>query len=81
MSHVGCIIEGSDLYDYMSGYKDLEMLGSMSKGVTKEDIDHAIAVTSLSIAFISRIIFITFLLSLKLAAPGIPPGIITASYR
>ncbi|OJF94640.1 ABC transporter ATP-binding protein [Alkalibacterium sp. 20] len=42
MSNVGCIIEGPDLYDYMSGYKNLEMLGSMSKGVTKKDIDDAV---------------------------------------
>ncbi|PTQ82937.1 ABC-2 type transport system ATP-binding protein [Trichococcus patagoniensis] len=42
MSNVGCIIEGPDLYDYMSGYRNLEILGSMSKGVTKKDIDEAI---------------------------------------
>lgn len=42
MSNVGCIIEGPDLYDYMSGYKNLELLGSMSKGVTKKDIDEAV---------------------------------------
>lgn len=42
MSNVGCIIEGPDLYDYMSGYRNLEMLGSMSKGVTKKDIDEAV---------------------------------------
>lgn len=48
MSHVGCIIEGPDLYDYMSGYKNLELLGSMSKHVTKEAIDHAIALVGMS---------------------------------
>lgn len=42
MKNVGCIIEGPDLYDYMSGYKNLELLGSMSKGVTKQDIDEAV---------------------------------------
>lgn len=42
MSNVGCIIEGPDLYNYMSGYKNLEMLGAMSEGVTKKDIDEAI---------------------------------------
>lgn len=42
MKNVGCIIEGPDLYDYMSGYKNLELLGSMSKGVTKKDIDEAV---------------------------------------
>ena len=42
MTNVGCIIEGPDLYDYLSGYKNLELLGSMSKGVTKKDIDEAV---------------------------------------
>ncbi len=42
MSNVGCIIEAPDLYDYMSGYRNLEILGSMSKGVTKKDIDEAV---------------------------------------
>lgn len=42
MSNVGCIIESPDLYDYMSGYRNLEILGSMSKGVTKKDIDEAV---------------------------------------
>jgi len=42
MSNVGCIIEEPNLYNYMSGYKNLEMLGSMSKGVTKKDIDEAV---------------------------------------
>lgn len=47
MSHVGCIIEGPDLYDYMSGYKNLEILGSMSKNITKEAIDHAISLVGM----------------------------------
>ncbi|MDY0235225.1 MAG: ABC transporter ATP-binding protein [Gudongella sp.] len=42
MTNVGCIIEAPDLYNYMSGYKNLEMLGSMSRGVTKKDIDDAV---------------------------------------
>lgn len=42
MTNVGCIIEAPDLYTYMSGYRNLEMLGSMSKGVTKKDIDDAV---------------------------------------
>ena len=42
MSNVGCIIEEPNLYNYMSGYKNLEMLGSMSKGVTKKSIDDAV---------------------------------------
>lgn len=42
MTNVGCIIEGPDLYNYMSGYRNLEMLGAMSEGVTKKDIDEAV---------------------------------------
>lgn len=42
MSNVGCIIEGPDLYDYMSGYRNLEMLANMSKAVSKKDIDEAV---------------------------------------
>jgi ABC-2 type transport system ATP-binding protein len=42
MTNVGCIIEAPDLYNYMSGYKNLEMLASMSKGVSKKDIDDAV---------------------------------------
>lgn len=42
MEQVGCIIEGPDLYNYMSGYRNLELLASMSKGVTKQDIDEAV---------------------------------------
>lgn len=42
MSNVGCIIEEPNLYNYMSGYRNLEMLGSMSKGVTKKTIDEAV---------------------------------------
>lgn len=42
MSQVGCIIEGPDLYNYMSGYNNLELLASMSKGVSKKAIDEAV---------------------------------------
>ncbi|BES64989.1 ABC transporter ATP-binding protein [Gottschalkiaceae bacterium SANA] len=38
MQHVGCIIENPDLYDYISGYKNLEMLASMSKNVGHYDL-------------------------------------------
>lgn len=48
MSNVGCIIEGPDLYDYMSGYTNLELLGSMSQGVTKQDIDDAVELVGMS---------------------------------
>lgn len=47
MRNVGCIIEGPDLYGYMSGYKNLELLGSMSENVTAEDIDEAVALVGM----------------------------------
>lgn len=47
MRNVGCIIEGPDLYGYMSGYKNLELLGSMSENVTKADIDEAVALVGM----------------------------------
>ncbi|KOF56606.1 ABC transporter ATP-binding protein [Clostridium sp. DMHC 10] len=42
MSSVGCIIEGPDLYGYMSGMDNLEMLAAMEKNITKEDILEAV---------------------------------------
>jgi len=42
MSKVGCIIEGPDLYNYLSGLENLKMLSSMNKNVTNEDITNAI---------------------------------------
>jgi len=47
MSHVGCIIEGPDLYEYLSGYKNLELLGAMSPQVTRAAIDEAIALVGM----------------------------------
>ena len=47
MSHVGCIIEAPDLYEYLSGYKNLELLGAMSQHVTKAAIDDAIALVGM----------------------------------
>ena len=38
MSKVGCIIEGPDLYNYLSGLENLKMLSSMNKNVINEDI-------------------------------------------
>lgn len=38
MSKVGCIIEGPDMYNYLSGLENLKMLASMNKNVTNEDI-------------------------------------------
>jgi len=48
MTHVGCIIEEPALYEYMSGLKNLEILGSMSKNVSKEDIDEAVKLVGMS---------------------------------
>lgn len=42
MSKVGCIIEGPDMYNYLSGIENLKMLASMNKNVTNEDITKAI---------------------------------------
>jgi ABC-2 type transport system ATP-binding protein len=38
MENVGCIIEGPDLYNYMTGWDNLEMLAAMNKNITKDDI-------------------------------------------
>lgn len=38
MSSVGCIIEGPDLYGYMSGMDNLKMLAAMDKSITEKDI-------------------------------------------
>lgn len=42
MSKVGCIIEGPDLYNYMSGNDNLNMLSAMNKDVSKTDIKRAV---------------------------------------
>lgn len=42
MSKVGCIIEGPDMYNYLSGLENLKMLASMNKNVTNEDIEKAV---------------------------------------
>ena len=38
MSNIGSIIEGPDLYNYMSGMDNMKMLASMNKGVGEKDI-------------------------------------------
>lgn len=38
MSSVGCIIEGPDLYGYMSGMDNFKMLAAMDKSITEKDI-------------------------------------------
>jgi ABC-2 type transport system ATP-binding protein len=42
MSEVGCIIEGPDLYNFMSGHDNIKMLASMSKNVKEENIKRAV---------------------------------------
>lgn len=42
MENVGCIIEEPNLYSYASGMKNLEMLGYMSKNVSRKDIMNAV---------------------------------------
>lgn len=42
MSKVRCIIEGPDMYNYLSGLENLKMLASMNKNVTNEDITRVI---------------------------------------
>jgi ABC-2 type transport system ATP-binding protein len=48
MANVGCIIEEPALYEYMSGLKNLEILGAMSKNVSKEDIAEAVELVGMS---------------------------------
>ncbi len=47
MSNVGCIIEGPDLYNYMSGIDNLRMLASMSRDVTERDIINVVDLVGL----------------------------------
>lgn len=42
MSKVGCIIEGPDMYNFLSGLENLKMLSSMNKNAKNEDITRAI---------------------------------------
>lgn len=47
MSNIGCIIEGHDLYNYMSGMDNLNMLAAMSKNVKEKDIFEAVQLVGL----------------------------------
>ncbi len=47
MRNVGCIIEGPDLYNYMTGWDNLEMLAVMNKNITKEDIMNAASIVGM----------------------------------
>lgn len=47
MSNVGCIIEGPDLYNYMTGSDNLEMLAVMNKNISKQDIISAATIVGM----------------------------------
>lgn len=47
MGIIGCIIEEPEFYEYISGYKNLEMLASMSENVSKSDIDEFVSFVGL----------------------------------
>jgi ABC-2 type transport system ATP-binding protein len=47
MSNVGCIIEGPDLYNYISGMDNLKMLAAMSREVKEKDILEAVELVGL----------------------------------
>ncbi|WP_026881806.1 ABC transporter ATP-binding protein [Clostridium akagii] len=47
MSNVGCIIEGPDLYNYMTGWDNLEMLAVMNKNISKQDIISAATIVGM----------------------------------
>lgn len=44
---VGAIVESPDMYMYLSGRKNLEMIARMYKGITKEQIDKIIKIVGL----------------------------------
>jgi ABC-2 type transport system ATP-binding protein len=47
MENVGCIIEGPDLYNYMTGWDNLEMLAAMNKNITKDNIMKAVEIVGM----------------------------------
>lgn len=47
MSNVGCIIEGPDLYNYISGIDNLKMFASMNKGINEKDIYEVVELVGL----------------------------------
>ncbi len=48
MANVGCIIEEPALYEYMTGLKNLKILGAMSKNVSEKDIREAVELVGMS---------------------------------
>jgi len=47
MAQVGCMIEGPDMYNYMSGYKNLEMLNAMGNEVSTKAIERVVELVGL----------------------------------
>lgn len=47
MGHVGCMIEGPDMYNYMSGYKNLEMLNAMNSKASVKTISEVVELVGL----------------------------------
>ena len=47
MSNIGCIIEGPDLYNYISGIDNLKMFASMNKGISQKDIYEVVELVGL----------------------------------
>lgn len=47
IEYVGAIVESPDMYMYLSGRKNLEMIARMYKGITKERIDEVIKLVGL----------------------------------
>lgn len=47
MNNVGCIIEGPDLYNFMTGWDNLEMLAVMNKNITGKDIMDAASIVGM----------------------------------
>src|SRR5690606_9971677 len=43
ISNIGVIVENTEMYTYMSGYKNLQHFARMHKGVTKQRIDEVVA--------------------------------------
>jgi ABC-2 type transport system ATP-binding protein len=47
MSNIGCIIEGPDLYNYISGIDNLKMFASMNKGISQKNISDVVELVGL----------------------------------
>ena len=47
MSHVGCIIENPELYEYMSGYNNLLLLSRMEPGIDEKRIWEVVALVGM----------------------------------